>query len=92
MSKITVERAHHLGRDKARARAEQLVQKLTSKYGLEHEWEGDTVLLSGKGAKGRLEVGDDLVRIVLELNFFLSPMSGAIQSEIERVLDRELAA
>lgn len=34
MAKITVERPHALGREKARERAEQLVEKLSDKYGL----------------------------------------------------------
>ena len=92
MSKILVERSHALGLEQARTKAEHLVQKISSKYGLEHKWDGDSVALNGKGAKGRLDVAEDLVRIAIELSFFLSPMSGAIQSEIERILDRELAA
>ncbi|SHN15937.1 putative polyhydroxyalkanoic acid system protein [Pseudomonas asturiensis] len=92
MAKITVERPHSLGREQARARAEQLVEKLADKYGLAHEWVGDTVKLEGKGAKGRVEVEDELIRIRIELNFILSTMSGSIKSEVERVLDKALAA
>ncbi|WP_024696225.1 polyhydroxyalkanoic acid system family protein [Pseudomonas syringae] len=92
MAKITVERPHSLGREQARARAEQLVEKLADKYGLAHEWVGDTVKLEGKGAKGRVEVEEELIRIRIELNFILSTMSGSIKSEVERVLDKALAA
>ncbi|GFM56879.1 hypothetical protein PSCICF_30570 [Pseudomonas cichorii] len=92
MAKITVERPHILGRDKARERAEQLVEKLAEKYGLAHEWVGDTVKLEGKGAKGKVEVEDALIRISIELNFILSAMSGSIKSEVERVLDKALVA
>ncbi|QHF01352.1 polyhydroxyalkanoic acid system protein [Pseudomonas asturiensis] len=92
MAKITVERPHSLGREQARARAEQLVEKLADKYGLAHEWVGDTVKLEGKGAKGRVEVEEALIRIRIELNFILSTMSGSIKSEVERVLDKALAA
>ncbi len=92
MSKIIVERPHELGHEQARAKAEHLVQKLSIKYGLAHEWDGDSVSLHGKGAKGRVDVEAALIRISIELSFFLSAMSGTIKSEIERVLDRELAA
>ena len=92
MAKITVERPHSLGREQAREKAEQLVEKLADRYGLAHEWVGDTVKLEGKGAKGKVEVEDELIRINIDLNFFLSTMSGSIKSEVERVLDKALAA
>ncbi|SFI48278.1 putative polyhydroxyalkanoic acid system protein [Pseudomonas syringae] len=66
MAKITVERPHALGLEKAREKAEQLVEKLSTRYGLAHEWAGDTVKLSA--------------------------MSGSIKTEVERVLDKALAA
>ncbi|MHA6558552.1 polyhydroxyalkanoic acid system family protein [Pseudomonas alliivorans] len=92
MAKITVERPHSLGREQAREKAEQLVVKLADRYGLAHEWVGDTVKLEGKGAKGKVEVEDELIRINIDLNFILSTMSGSIKSEVERVLDKALAA
>lgn len=92
MAKITVERPHTLGKEKAREKAELLVEKLADKYGIEHEWKGDVVKLEGKGAKGTVDVGEDFVRVNLELNFFLSAMSGQIQTEVERQLDKALAA
>lgn len=92
MAKITVERPHSLGKEKAREKAELLVEKLADKYGIEHEWSGDTVKLEGKGAKGAVDVGEDFVRVNLELNFFLSAMSGQIQAEVERQLDKALVA
>jgi putative polyhydroxyalkanoate system protein len=50
------------------------------------------VSLEGKGAKGTVEVEEALVRVNIELNFFLSAMSSTIQSEIERQLDKALTA
>ena len=90
MAKITVERPHSLGKEKAREKAELLVEKLADKYGIEHEWSGDVVKLEGKGAKGTVDVGEDFVRVNLDLNFFLSAMSGQIQTEVERQLDKAL--
>ena len=92
MARFTVERPHSLGKEKAREKAELLVEKLAEKYGIKHEWDGDRVKLEGKGAKGAVDVEDALVRINLELNFFLSAMSGQIQTEVERQLDKALAA
>jgi putative polyhydroxyalkanoate system protein len=69
-----------------------LAEKLGDKYGIEHHWEGDTVSLEGKGAKGTVQVEDTLVRVNIELNFFLSAMSSTIQAEVEKQLDKALAA
>lgn len=90
MSKIIVERAHSLGHEAAREKAEQLVQKLSDKYGLAHEWNGDSVSLEGKGAKGQVDVEPALIRVTIKLNMLLSAMSGAIKTEVERVLDKAL--
>ncbi|WP_296179183.1 polyhydroxyalkanoic acid system family protein [Pseudomonas sp. UBA1879] len=92
MARITVERPHALGKDKAREKAELLAEKLGDKYGIEHSWDGDTVSLEGKGAKGTVQVEEALVRVSIELNFLLSAMSSTIQSEVERQLDKALAA
>ncbi len=92
MAKITVERPHSLGKEKAREKAELLVEKLAEKYGIQHEWQGDSVKLEGKGAKGTVAVEEALVRVDLDLNFFLSAMSGQIQTEVERQLDKALVS
>jgi putative polyhydroxyalkanoate system protein len=92
MARITVERPHALGKAKAREKAELLAEKLGEKYGIEHSWEGDRVSLEGKGAKGSVDVEEAMVRVNIELNFFLSAMSGSIQSEVEKQLDKALAA
>ncbi|MFK3797974.1 MULTISPECIES: polyhydroxyalkanoic acid system family protein [unclassified Pseudomonas] len=92
MARITVERPHALGKEKAREKAELLAEKLGDKYGIAHSWEGDTVSLDGKGAKGTVQVEEALVRVNIELNFFLSAMSSTIESEIERQLDKALNA
>jgi len=92
MAQITVEREHALGREAAREKAEHLVQKLAEKYSLKPKWTGDVVEFEGKGAKGKIEVEDTLIRVSIELNFFLSAMSGVIKTEVEKVLDKELLA
>ncbi|MDD1967891.1 polyhydroxyalkanoic acid system family protein [Pseudomonas sp. NPDC090203] len=92
MARITVERPHTLGKDKAREKAELLAEKLGEKYGIEHSWNGDTVSLEGKGAKGTVQVEEALVRVNIELNFFLSAMSSTIESEVARQLDKALTA
>ncbi|AKA84012.1 polyhydroxyalkanoic acid system protein [Pseudomonas synxantha] len=91
MARITVEREHSLGKEQARAKAEQLARKLEDKYGVESSWSGDTLKLTRSGVKGTVAVADDSLRIDVELGLLMSAMSGTIKSEIEKALDKALA-
>ena len=91
MARITVERAHTLGKEGARAKAEKLAQKLQYQYGLEPSWSGDTLNLKRSGVKGTVQVAADLLRIDVELGLLMSAMSGTIKTEIEKALDKALA-
>ncbi|MFC6339125.1 polyhydroxyalkanoic acid system protein [Pseudomonas sp. CCM 7891] len=91
MARITVERAHTLGKEAARAKAEKLAQKLKDRYGLEPSWSGDTLNLKRSGVKGSVKVAEDSLRIDVELGLLMSAMSGTIKSEIEKALDKALA-
>ena len=91
MARITVERAHTLAKEGARAKAEKLAQKLQDQYGLEPSWSGDTLNLKRSGVKGTVQVAADLLRIDVELGLLMSAMSGTIKTEIEKALDKALA-
>jgi putative polyhydroxyalkanoate system protein len=91
MARISVERAHGLGLEAAREKAETLVQKLADQYGLEPQWSGDTVKLKRSGVNGTVEVGEKSIKVNVELGLLMSAMSGTIKSEIEKALDKALA-
>lgn len=91
MARITVERSHSLGRTEARSKAEQLAERLAREYAVSYRWNGDTLEFKRSGADGRIEVGDDRVRVELNLGLLLSAMSGSIKREIEKTLDEKLA-
>ncbi|MBU3055126.1 polyhydroxyalkanoic acid system family protein [Pseudomonas indica] len=87
MSRITVERSHSLGRTAARAKAEHLAERLASEYHVEYHWEGDTLAFNRSGAHGRIEVGEDQVRVEVKLGLLLSALGSTIKREIEKGLD-----
>ena len=91
MARITVERAHSLGKEGARAKAEKLAHKLKEQYGLEPSWSGDTLNLKRSGVNGTLQISENNVKVDVELGMLMSAMSGMIQSEIERSLDKALS-
>ena len=91
MAHISVERTHSLGLEAAREKARPLVEKLASQYGLTPTWAGDTVKLKRSGVNGTLLISDNNVKVDVELGLLMSAMSGMIQAEIERSLDKALA-
>ncbi|WP_095144621.1 MULTISPECIES: polyhydroxyalkanoic acid system family protein [unclassified Pseudomonas] len=90
MARISVERAHSLGKEAAREKADKLASKLADQYGLEPQWSGDTLNLKRSGVKGAVHVGEDSIRIDVELGMLMSAMSGTIKAEIEKALDKVL--
>ncbi|MGE8149310.1 polyhydroxyalkanoic acid system family protein [Pseudomonas frederiksbergensis] len=90
MARISVERAHSLGKEAARVKADLLAQKLSEQYGLEPSWSGDTLNLKRSGVKGAVLVSEDSIKVDVELGLMMSAMSGMIKSEIEKALDKAL--
>ncbi|MBV6753097.1 MULTISPECIES: polyhydroxyalkanoic acid system family protein [Pseudomonas] len=90
MARISVERAHGLGKAGAREKADQLAQKLAGQYGLEPQWSGDTLNLKRSGVKGAVHVSEETIRVEVELGLLMSAMSGTIKAEIEKALDKAL--
>ncbi|SDS75325.1 polyhydroxyalkanoic acid system family protein [Pseudomonas prosekii] len=90
MARISVERTHDLGKEAAREKADLLAKKLSEQYGLEPQWSGDTLNLKRSGVKGAVHVGEDSIKVDVELGLFMSAMSGTIKSEIEKALDKAL--
>jgi len=91
MAHISVERTHSLGLESAREKARPLVEKLAGQYGLTPEWSGDTVKLKRSGVNGTLAIGEKTIKVDVKLGLLMSAMSGMIQAEIERSLDKALA-
>ncbi|WP_010488547.1 polyhydroxyalkanoic acid system family protein [Pseudomonas sp. S9] len=92
MAKIDIQRPHSLGREAAREKAEYLAQRLANEYGVRYQWQDDVLEFKRSGADGRIEVGEDQVRVQLNLGLMLSALRGTIKREIEQVLDKHLKA
>ncbi|MBC9249054.1 polyhydroxyalkanoic acid system protein [Pseudomonas alcaligenes] len=92
MTRITVERAHSLGRAAAREKAEALAERLAREYDVKYRWSGDVLEFKRSGADGSIEVSDAHVRVSLKLGLLLSALGGTIKREIEETLDKHLQA
>jgi putative polyhydroxyalkanoate system protein len=95
MATIEISRAHGLGLDTAKQRAEQLANDLKERMGIAWRWEGDTIRFNAdsgpaKGTTGQVAVAPSQVKIEIDLPFLLKAMKGAIAGKVEEKLGKLL--
>ena len=90
MSRIDIVHPHTRTPEQARQAVEEIAAKLHARHGLATAWDGDAVNLSGTGIQGRVEMQPGQVRVLAELGFLFSAMSGLVEGEIRRVLQEKL--
>lgn len=91
MPDIELKRSHTRGLDGGREVVEQVAQQLKTDLGIDYQWNGDTLLIEGQGADGKIEVAEETIQILINLSAFLKPVKGRVKSEAEKYLDRVLA-
>ena len=87
MADIDIKRAHHLGLMAARAAADKMAEHLGSKFGLEGDWEGNTLAFERPGVSGTLAIDERDLRLVVNLGFLLKAMKPSIEKAVEQQLD-----
>jgi putative polyhydroxyalkanoate system protein len=87
MSEIRVCRAHGVTLKRARKGAERIAEELGEEFGLDHEWEDNTLHFHRMGVTGHIEVGKKDVDIYVKLGFLLIALGPRIEHEINRFCD-----
>ncbi|KRE89178.1 polyhydroxyalkanoic acid synthase [Frateuria sp. Soil773] len=87
MPKIDIRRPHHLPLAEARGVIDQVAARMREKFGMEGQWQGDTLRFSRPGVNGAIAVGSDEIHVSAELGMMLSPLKGMVEQEIRRKLD-----
>lgn len=87
---MRIKRSHDLGREEVRQRVDRLAGDLKSQFGVESEWAGDQLKVSGSGIDGHLAVADDNVELDVRLGFALKLMESNIRAAVERAMDKHL--
>ncbi len=95
MATIEINRAHALGLDTAKQRAEQLANDLKERLGIAWRWEGDTIRFSApsgaaKGVAGSVVVAVSQVRVEIDLPFLMRALKGPISGKVEEKLGKLL--
>ena len=86
MASIDIRHTHALGPAQAREAVQHIADTLAERFGVEHGWQGDSLMFKRSGVDGRVQLEQDAVRVTAELGFLLGAMKGTIESEIRRVL------
>ncbi|WP_199100704.1 polyhydroxyalkanoic acid system family protein [Dyella sp. ASV21] len=87
MPKIDITRPHQLPMAEARAVVDQVAARMREKFGMEGQWQGDTLRFSRPGVSGSIAVESDAIRVSAELGMMLAPLKGMVEQEIRRKLD-----
>jgi len=85
---IDITRRHDLGRERAREIVERIAQDLVRRYGVQTEWQGENLLVRRNGIEGRIEVGEDSVRMRAQLGLMVGMLKGTIEQEVQRQFDQ----
>jgi len=91
MPSIDIRRPHSLAPADARRVVDQVAARMREKFGMESQWQGDTLTFARAGAKGHIAVAADEIRVHAELGLMLAPLKGMVEQEIRRKLDEYFA-
>ena len=92
MGDIDIRHPHSLPMPQAREEVEQAAQRLSEKFGIQYQWDGDAIDFRRPGLDGRIALETDEVRVTAKLGFLLSAMRGAIEGEVRRALEKRFSA
>lgn len=92
MSRFTIRRAHHLTHKEARARVARVAKRLSEKFGADTRWVGDDLVVEHSGLNGKVSVKKTEIVVEGRLGFALGLFRSRAESEIAKILDKELKA
>ena len=87
MPSIDIRHPHSLPLPKARKAVEEVARKLAERFGIDYEWEDDTLNFNRSGVDGKIDLQPKQLHVSAQLGFLLSALKGPIEAEIRRVLE-----
>jgi putative polyhydroxyalkanoate system protein len=84
---IDIRHSHSLPHAKARKAVEEVAKKLSERFEIEYEWDGDDLYFNRSGVDGKIALTKKELHVTAKLGFLVSAFKGPIESEIRRVLD-----
>ena len=90
MAHIHIVRSHALGLEAVRTAADFVAEDLRQKHSLEANWEGDRLLVRGRGVKGELVVSPNVVDVKVRLGLSMRLFRRVLEREINETLDEHV--
>jgi putative polyhydroxyalkanoate system protein len=90
MADINIARKHSLGKDEAKKRANDMLDKMKDKVGIKGTWAGDVFNVTDP-VKGTFTVSESEIKCELNLSFMMKAMKGMIEQKINESFDKALA-
>ena len=89
MPSIDIRHPHTKTPAQARKAIEAMAKKLDERFGVIHDWDGDTLNFKRSGVDGKIRLGPKSLHVTAQLGFMLSMLKDPIESEIKRVLSEK---
>ena len=90
MSDINLVRSHSLSIAKAKALVQRAADGLATEFGLESQWDGNTLRFSRPGVDGEMLVTGSKIELNVTLSLLKKAFKGRFVERIERDLDISL--
>lgn len=87
MADINVKRAHTLGLKGAKTAADNMARRLSEKFDLSGDWQGNVLHFARPGVSGNLTISDSSMALEVTLGFLLKAMKGPIEKSVNEQLD-----
>lgn len=91
MPSIDIRHAHSMPHARARKAVQEVANKLAERFGVECDWDGDTLNFARSGVDGKIDLLPQSLRVTANLGFLMSAFKGPIEAEIKRVLDERFS-
>ena len=92
MSRITIRRSHALTPAAARERVSHVADRLAERFGATCRWQGEILHIEHDSVRGHIALESEAVAVEAKLGLALAFFRSTIETEIARILDRELGA
>ena len=91
MSRIDITKKHTRTLPEARKSIERVAKSIEKRFDIQYGWDGDTLKFERSGVHGQIILTKTTVRVFAHLSFLLLPLKGAVESEIEKQLEKEFS-
>ena len=90
MAAVQIRRNHALTPTAARERVGRVADRLAERFGATCRWEQDVLRIEHDSVRGHIALEPTVIVVEAKLGFALSLFRTQLESEIHRILDREL--